>query len=79
VNDWSQIMYVISNWGFPIFVSIWLLTKVTKTLDKIRAILERLDVMVNNIKEETDKFSNVSKELTEAVTVIKMMMGRERM
>gem|GEM_PF-4396379 len=72
-------MYIISNWGFPIFVAIWLLTKVTKTLDKISVILERLDVMVNNIKEETDKFSSVSKELTEAVTMIKMIIGREKM
>jgi len=76
---WSQIVYIISNWGFPIFVAIWLLTKVTKTLDKISVILERLDVMVNNIKEETDKFSSVSKELTEAVTMIKMIIGREKM
>jgi len=77
--EWSQIVYVISNWGFPIFVAIWLLTKVTKTLDKISVILERLDVMVNNIKEETDKFSSVSKDLTEAVTMIKMIIGREKM
>ena len=79
MNDWSQIIYVLSNWGFPIFVSIWLLTKVTKTLDKIKSILERLDIMVNTIKDETDKFTNVSRDLTEAVTMMKMIIGREKM
>ena len=49
--DYEQIMTSISTVGFPILVSVYLLTKFTATIERLSAEVGRLSISIDRLDE----------------------------
>jgi len=52
--DWVQ---VISNYGFPIVVSLWLLIKTQHKLEEVNILLTKINENISNREDKRDRRS----------------------